>query len=125
MALLPPPASLSSLTPPSLALKSTTNFAFPKRRRSLCTASWQEVCSDPHSLSLPIVIFTPSTADVIVPLKLVGVVVFSAVLFTAVKAIANSAIGESLQRRLEERKKVAVENSDRFRTLAQSARNQR
>ncbi|XP_061989060.1 chlorophyll a-b binding protein 7, chloroplastic isoform X2 [Rosa rugosa] len=101
MALLPPPASPSSLAsfisrPPSLARKSTTNLTFPKRRRSVCTASWQE---------------------------LVGVVVFSAIPFTAVKAIANSALGESLQRRLEERKKVAVENSSRFRALAQNARN--
>nr|XP_011464998.1 PREDICTED: chlorophyll a-b binding protein 5, chloroplastic isoform X4 [Fragaria vesca subsp. vesca] len=101
MALLPPPASpcfLSSFIPrpPSLTLKSTTSLAFPKRRRSLCTASWQE---------------------------LVGVVVFSAVPFTAVKAIANSALGESLQRRLEERKKAAVENSSRFKALAQNARN--
>lgn len=57
--------------------------------------------------------------------KLVGVVVFSAIPFTAVKAIANSAVGESLQRRLEERKKVAVENSSRFRGLAEKARKQR
>ncbi|KAL6176250.1 hypothetical protein ACLB2K_052885 [Fragaria x ananassa] len=101
MALLPPPASpcfLSSFIPrpPSLTLKSTTSLACPKRRRSLCTASWQE---------------------------LVGVVVFSAVPFTAVKAIANSALGDSLQRRLEERKKAAVENSSRFKALAQNARN--
>lgn len=50
---------------------------------------------------------------------------FSAIPFTAVKAIANSAVGESLQRRLEERKKVAVENSSRFKALAQNARKRR
>lgn len=58
-------------------------------------------------------------------MKLVGVVVFSAIPFTAVKAIANSAVGESLQRRLEERKKAAVENSSRFKALAKNARKQR
>ncbi|BFG30491.1 hypothetical protein CerSpe_167650 [Prunus speciosa] len=104
MALLQPrvvasPCSVSSFIhhPHSLALKSSTNLTFTKPRSSVCKASWQE---------------------------LVGVVVFSAIPFTAVKAIANSAVGESLQRRLEERKKVAVENSSRFRALAEKARKQ-
>ncbi|ONI05346.1 hypothetical protein PRUPE_5G002700 [Prunus persica] len=102
MALLQPrasPCSVSSFIhhPHSLALKSPTNLTFTKPRSSVCKASWQE---------------------------LVGVVVFSAIPFTAVKAIANSAVGESLQRRLEERKKVAVENSSRFRGLAEKARKQ-
>lgn len=48
--------------------------------------------------------------------------VFSAIPFTAVKAIANSSLGESLRRRLEERKKEAVENSSRFKAKAQKAR---
>ncbi|CAN1166900.1 Chlorophyll a-b binding protein 7, chloroplastic [Linum perenne] len=60
-----------------------------------CKASWQEVA---------------------------GVVVFSAIPFTAVKAIANSSLGETLRSRLEERKKVAIKESSEFRRLAQKAR---
>lgn len=60
-----------------------------------------------------------------VELKLAGVLVFSAIPFTAVKAIANSTFGETLRKRLEEKKKVAVENSAKFRALAQMARNDR
>ncbi|KAJ7950466.1 Chlorophyll a-b binding protein, chloroplastic [Quillaja saponaria] len=54
--------------------------------------------------------------------ELAGVLVFSAIPFTAVKAIANSPLGESLQRRMEERKKYAVENSSKFKALAEKAR---
>ncbi|CAH8294802.1 unnamed protein product [Eruca vesicaria subsp. sativa] len=63
--------------------------------RSICRASWQE---------------------------LAGVLVFSAIPFTAVKAIANSSLGESLRQRLEERKKEAVENASRFKAKAQKAK---
>lgn len=58
-------------------------------------------------------------------LKVVGVLVFSAIPFTAVKAIANSPLGESLQRRLEEKKKVSLQNSSKFRALSEKARNER
>eukprot|EP00268_Persea_americana_P002297 TRINITY_DN10684_c0_g1_i1.p1 TRINITY_DN10684_c0_g1~~TRINITY_DN10684_c0_g1_i1.p1 ORF type:complete len:330 (+),score=56.42 TRINITY_DN10684_c0_g1_i1:84-1073(+) len=54
--------------------------------------------------------------------ELVGVLVFSAVPFTAVKAIANSSLGASLQRRLQETKRTAVANSSKFNALAQKAR---
>lgn len=54
--------------------------------------------------------------------QLAGVLVFSAIPFTAVKAIANSSLGESLRRRLEEKKKEAVENTSRFNAKAQKAR---
>lgn len=50
---------------------------------------------------------------------------FSAIPFTAVKAIVNSPLGESLQRRLEERKKLAFENSSKFKALAETARKER
>ncbi|KFK42074.1 hypothetical protein AALP_AA2G207800 [Arabis alpina] len=66
-----------------------------RRSRSTCRASWQELAS---------------------------VLVFSAIPFTAVKAIANSSLGESLRRKLEERKKEAVENSTIFKAKAQKAR---
>ncbi|KAK8563367.1 hypothetical protein V6N13_007684 [Hibiscus sabdariffa] len=56
--------------------------------------------------------------------ELAGVLVFSAIPFTAVKAIANSPLGDSLQRQLLERKKEAVANSSKFQALAQEARNQ-
>ncbi|RYR51080.1 hypothetical protein Ahy_A06g026138 isoform B [Arachis hypogaea] len=55
--------------------------------------------------------------------ELAGVLLFSAFPFAAVKAIANSPLGESLQRKLEKRKKFAVENSSKFMALAQAARN--
>ena len=58
-------------------------------------------------------------------MKLAGVLIFSAIPFTAVKAIANSPLGESLQRRMEERKKVAVRNSSKFKTLSEKARKER
>lgn len=50
---------------------------------------------------------------------------FSAIPFTAVKAIANSQLGELLQRRMEEKKTEAVENSSKFRALAEKARSER
>ncbi|CAN0910972.1 Chlorophyll a-b binding protein 7, chloroplastic [Linum grandiflorum] len=55
-------------------------------------------------------------------LKVAGVVAFSAIPFTAVKAIANSSLGETLRTRLEERKKVAIKESSEFRRLAEKAR---
>lgn len=58
-------------------------------------------------------------------IKLAGVLIFSAIPFTAVKAIANSPLGESLQRRMEERKKFAVRNASKFKTLSEKARKQR
>ncbi|XP_038898450.1 chlorophyll a-b binding protein 7, chloroplastic isoform X2 [Benincasa hispida] len=63
--------------------------------RSTCRASWQE---------------------------LAGVLIFSAIPFTAVKAIANSPLGESLQRQLEKKKKSAIANSSKFKVLAEEAR---
>jgi light-harvesting complex II chlorophyll a/b binding protein 7 len=58
-------------------------------------------------------------------LKLAGVLLFSAIPFTAVKAVANSPLGESLQRKMEERKKLAVENSSKFKASAEEARKER
>lgn len=58
-------------------------------------------------------------------LKLAGVLVFSAIPFTAVKALANSSLGETLRRRLEERKKAAVDDSAKFKALAEAAREDR
>ncbi|RZB58796.1 Chlorophyll a-b binding protein 7, chloroplastic [Glycine soja] len=57
--------------------------------------------------------------------QLAGVLLFSAIPFTAVKAIANSPLGESLQRKMEERKTFAVENSSTFKALAGKARKER
>jgi light-harvesting complex II chlorophyll a/b binding protein 7 len=58
-------------------------------------------------------------------MKLAGVLIFSAIPFTAVKAIANSPLGESLQRRMEQTKKFAVENSTKLKALAEKARKER
>ncbi|XP_017976060.1 PREDICTED: chlorophyll a-b binding protein of LHCII type 1 [Theobroma cacao] len=79
-----------------LSLKPPSNLNSAKPR-SFCKASWQE---------------------------LAGVLVFSAIPFTVVKAIANSPLGESLQRQLLEKKKEAVQNSSKFRALADKARNE-
>ncbi|XP_010547935.1 PREDICTED: uncharacterized protein LOC104819519 isoform X2 [Tarenaya hassleriana] len=64
------------------------------RPLSICKASWRE---------------------------LAGVRVFSETPFTAVKAMANSSSRKSLRRRLEEKKKEAVQNSARFKASAQKA----
>ncbi|WRX25649.1 hypothetical protein QQP08_018136 [Theobroma cacao] len=80
-----------------LSLKPPSNLNSAKPR-SVCKASWQE---------------------------LAGVLVFSAIPFTVVKAIAYSPLGESLQRQLLEKKKEAVQNSSKFRALADKARNER
>ncbi|GAU12219.1 hypothetical protein TSUD_01860 [Trifolium subterraneum] len=77
----------------------SVSFA-PKPRKHppfICKASWQE---------------------------LAGVLVFSAIPFTAVKAIANSPLGESLQRKMEETKKFAIQNSSKFKVEAHKARKQ-
>uniref|UniRef100_A0A2N9ITU3 Chlorophyll a-b binding protein, chloroplastic n=1 Tax=Fagus sylvatica TaxID=28930 RepID=A0A2N9ITU3_FAGSY len=106
MALLQPCSTISSSSSSSFFRGSLPSLRFkvsvPKppshlipNSHSLCTASWQE---------------------------LAGVVIFSAIPFTAVKAIANSPLGESLQRRMEERKKFAVQNSTKFKALAEKAR---
>ncbi|XP_047324294.1 chlorophyll a-b binding protein 7, chloroplastic [Impatiens glandulifera] len=54
--------------------------------------------------------------------ELAGVLVFSAIPFTAVKAIANSPLGEYLQKRMMERKKSDVQNSSKLKALAAKAR---
>lgn len=48
--------------------------------------------------------------------------VFSAIPFTTVKAIANSPLGEALQRRMEQKKKLYAENSSKFKALEEKAR---
>ncbi|KAK7283811.1 hypothetical protein RIF29_13557 [Crotalaria pallida] len=55
-------------------------------------------------------------------IQLAGVLVFSAIPFTAVKAIANSPLGESLQRKMEQTKKLALQNSSKFKAFAHKAR---
>ncbi|KAK4804007.1 hypothetical protein SAY86_003824 [Trapa natans] len=77
---------------PSAVSPPTRRFT---RHASICRAAWQE---------------------------LAGVLVFSAIPFTAVKTIANSPLGESLQKRMEDRKRFAVENSSKFKAMAEKAR---
>eukprot|EP00257_Ricinus_communis_P014599 XP_015572307.1 chlorophyll a-b binding protein 7, chloroplastic isoform X1 [Ricinus communis] len=90
-------SSLFSQGSKLLALK-PRKILFNGNPSSPCKASWQE---------------------------LAGVLVFSAIPFTAVKALANSPLGESLQRRLEESKKVAVKESSKFQALTAKARKER
>ncbi|CDP07244.1 unnamed protein product [Coffea canephora] len=54
--------------------------------------------------------------------ELAGVLVLSAIPFTAVKAIANSSLGDSLRRQMEERKEAELQNSSKLKALAQLAR---
>ncbi|XP_020577964.1 chlorophyll a-b binding protein of LHCII type 1 [Phalaenopsis equestris] len=54
--------------------------------------------------------------------ELAGVLIFSAIPFAAVKAVANSSVGEMLRRRLEDTKKEAAERSSRFEALARKAK---
>ncbi|KAF9612020.1 hypothetical protein IFM89_037303 [Coptis chinensis] len=54
--------------------------------------------------------------------ELVGVLVFSAIPLTAVKAIANSSLGATLRKRLMETKASTVLNSSNFNASAHKAR---
>jgi light-harvesting complex II chlorophyll a/b binding protein 7 len=54
--------------------------------------------------------------------ELAGVLVFSAVPFTAVKALAGSPLGALLRRRLEARKASAAAEADALRAAARRAR---
>ncbi|XP_077216003.1 chlorophyll a-b binding protein 7, chloroplastic-like isoform X1 [Tasmannia lanceolata] len=92
---LPPPYSLKGMASRVFNSRPRTRYLNPKSPYPVCKASWQE---------------------------LAGVLIFSAIPFTAVKAIANSSIGEALQKRLQSTKKVAMEDSSKFKALAESAR---
>ncbi|XP_020102626.1 chlorophyll a-b binding protein of LHCII type 1 [Ananas comosus] len=87
--------------PPHLTSSSSSSSSSSGRRRRIRSlagrfrASWQE---------------------------LAGVLIFSAIPFAAVKAVANSSLGERLRRRLEATKKAAVDSSARFQALARQAR---
>ena len=141
MALLPQP----SLSSPRLRIgflskvagpKSLNLFTQSKPAKSYrgCKASWQEVCpifgfsfllsQDFSALLTNLCVFFFNLFGWYC-VKLAGVLVFSAIPFTAVKAIANSPLGELLQRRLEENKKAAIDNSSKFKALAQKARKDR
>lgn len=106
----------------------TTN---PKRPPPLFQASWQEVHHFlPSSTAFPFSSFylTFLCLPFLVVLwfdKLAGVLVFSAIPFSAVKVLANSPLGRSLQMRMLERKKIALDNSSLYKALAQKARNER
>ncbi|XP_061972247.1 chlorophyll a-b binding protein 7, chloroplastic isoform X3 [Populus nigra] len=97
----------------SFSASSSSFFAHQRVPRILLSKSRS---NSSNSTSLPASICKASWQE------LAGVVIFSAIPFTAVKAIANSPLGESLQRRLEERKKLAVQQSSKFKALAQKAR---
>ena len=53
--------------------------------------------------------------------ELAGVLVFSAIPFTAVKALANSPLGARLRRRLEDRTAAAAAEADALRAAARGA----
>lgn len=93
---MPPPVQLLRSAVPPRAIH---RLRWQQRRSSvLVRASWQE---------------------------LAGVLVFSAIPFTAVKALANSPLGARLRRRLEDRKSVAAAEAEALRAAARDARNKR
>jgi light-harvesting complex II chlorophyll a/b binding protein 7 len=57
--------------------------------------------------------------------EVAGVVIFSAIPFTVVKAIANSSLGEQLRFRLEQTKKSALKEENALRALSKQARETR
>ncbi|KAL2895163.1 Chlorophyll a-b binding protein 7 chloroplastic [Bienertia sinuspersici] len=69
--------------------------------------------------------FTPSFNPKASWQELAGVLVFSAIPFTAVKAVANSPLGETLQKRLQDQKSAALEESIQRNKFAEIARNRR
>ncbi|XP_051118165.1 chlorophyll a-b binding protein 7, chloroplastic [Andrographis paniculata] len=88
------------LSPPSLLLRRRRAAQIlptgrPANSFSRFKASWQEVA---------------------------GVLVFSAIPFTAVKAIANSPLGAALQRRMEEKKQFYKDNSSKLKALSEKAK---
>lgn len=89
----------TSTTPLSTTGVSLTIITSKKKKKaalwSSLKASWQEVA---------------------------GVLIFSAVPFTAVKAIANSSIGDFLRKRMLEKKAQVLTNSSNFNLLSQKAR---
>ncbi|KAJ6736592.1 CHLOROPHYLL A-B BINDING PROTEIN 7 CHLOROPLASTIC [Salix viminalis] len=105
--------ALASHPPASFSASSSSFFAHQRVSDNLLSDSRS---NSNYSTNLPASICKASWQEV------AGVVIFSAIPFTAVKAIANSPLGESLQRRLEERKKLAVQQSSKFKALAQKAR---
>ncbi|EPS70787.1 hypothetical protein M569_03972, partial [Genlisea aurea] len=54
--------------------------------------------------------------------EVAGLLVFSAIPFAAVKAIANSSVGESLQRRMEDNKQFYKDNAAKLKILSEQAR---
>ncbi|ERN11501.1 chlorophyll a-b binding protein of LHCII type I, chloroplastic isoform X1 [Amborella trichopoda] len=102
MALVPVP-NLNSLNQSSFTslplncLRITQKIRPTKLKHAVspCKASWQEIA---------------------------GLLVFSAIPFTAVKAIANSSIGAQLQERMRATKKESLARSSEAKTLAKKAR---
>ncbi|KAL7085738.1 hypothetical protein ACP275_14G297600 [Erythranthe tilingii] len=92
MSLLLSPPSLLPCQPPTRNLRSVSAAVDSFSRFK---ASWEEVA---------------------------GVLVFSAIPFTAVKAIANSPLAEVLQRRMVEKKKLYEDNSSKMKALSDEAR---
>ncbi|XP_026404366.1 chlorophyll a-b binding protein 7, chloroplastic-like isoform X1 [Papaver somniferum] len=90
-------AALSSNSSRNLHFNLNTTKSKKKKLAyySSCRSSWQEIA---------------------------GVVIFSAIPFTAVKAIANSSIGQTLQRRMLITKNASLQNSSYFKDLADKAR---
>jgi hypothetical protein len=105
--------------------------ALPQNRENILPLSSAMLHGKRSLLSVLFVVFIISQYSffiillLVIQLKLAGVLVFSAIPFTAVKAIANSPLGGSLQRKMEETKKSAIQNSSKFKAEANKARKER
>jgi hypothetical protein len=106
--------------------------ALPQNRENIPRLSSAMLHGKRSLLSVLFVVFIISQYSffiilllLMIQLKLAGVLVFSAIPFTAVKAIANSPLGGSLQRKMEETKKSAIQNSSKFKADANKARKER
>ncbi|KAG6419927.1 hypothetical protein SASPL_116440 [Salvia splendens] len=112
--LRPPPPLLRCERAASTFPSSNVSSSFSRFK-----ASWEEVSSHTCKQIPGLYNFLCEAA---VSVKVAGVVVFSAIPFTAVKAIANSPLGEELQRRMEEKKKLYKDNSSKLKALSKKAR---
>lgn len=127
MSLLLKPATLSSFC--GQQVQRQHKKYINRKVFSPCRASWQEVHTYGQLFLFHFISEVPQLIGFSLVLfgtwELAGVLVFSAVPFTAVKLIANSPLGDSLQRKMEERKKIEVQNSSKFKALSEMAREDR
>ncbi|KAD4385014.1 hypothetical protein E3N88_25182 [Mikania micrantha] len=101
-----------------LSTKSPLNFS--QDQFTCIRASWQEVSITVFVIDSETNCFYPLINH---PSRVRSLV--DSIPFTAVKAIANSSLGETLQRRMQEQKKVAVNKASLYKAQAENAKKDR